>query len=286
MKTNHARISILLFAALLLPILASADDAPQAMFGYTPSHNMVSGETGLPTQWDPKTGANIKWTAELGSQTYAGPVVLDGKVYVGSNNQREYNPKLKGDRGNVMAFDATTGKLIWQSAHAKLGAGRVNDWPLQGVCSTPFVDGDRVYYVSNRAEVVCADTEGFRDGENDGPFTDEAEKSEIAGDWESAIDHFSALARMFPDNPEYALSLAKAFVSSGQPDKGYSAAEALRRRIHDHSFPGGESQPAGRVTMSIGVSTFPDDADTEDALIAAADQAVYAAKKAGRDTVR
>ena len=72
-----------------------------------------------------------------------------------------------------MAFDATDGEFLWQAAHAKLPAGRVNDWPLQGICSTPAVEGDRVYYVSNRAEVVAADTEGFRDGENDGPFTDE-----------------------------------------------------------------------------------------------------------------
>jgi outer membrane protein assembly factor BamB len=43
------------------------------------------------------------------------------------------------------------------------------------VCSTPAIEGDRVYYVSNRAEVVCADAEGFRDGENDGPVVDEHE---------------------------------------------------------------------------------------------------------------
>ena len=32
-----------------------------------------------------------------------------------------------------------------------------------------------MWYVSNRAEVICADTEGFRDGKNDGPYTDEHE---------------------------------------------------------------------------------------------------------------
>lgn len=39
------------------------------------------------------------------------------------------------------------------------------------------------------------------------------------------------------------------------------------------------------VTVSIGVACFPADADKEEALIAAADQALYAAKKAGRDRV-
>ena len=126
--------AIALLASLLLPWTGSgADDAgsdePPVMFGNTPSRNMVSSEKGLPVRWDLASGMNIKWSAELGSQTYAGPVLLDGKVYVGTNNQQEYNPKLTRDRGNIMAFDAETGKFIWQSAHAKLGAGRVNDWP-------------------------------------------------------------------------------------------------------------------------------------------------------------
>jgi outer membrane protein assembly factor BamB len=44
------------------------------------------------------------------------------------------------------------------------------------------VEGDRLYYVSNRAEVICADTAGFRDGENDGPYQDEENTSEIDED--------------------------------------------------------------------------------------------------------
>ncbi len=161
---------------------AAAVEQTVAMFGNTLNRNMISPETGLPTKWDLQKGENIKWVAELGSQTYAGPIVAGGKVYVGTNNQREYNPKLKGDRGNVMAFDLETGELIWQSAHAKLGAGRVNDWPLQGVCSTPHVDGERIWYLSNRAEVICADTEGFHDGENDGPFKSEENTEKIDED--------------------------------------------------------------------------------------------------------
>jgi hypothetical protein len=35
-------------------------------------------------------------------------------------------------------------------------------------CSTPAVDGDRLWYVTNRGEVVCLDTAGFADGEDDG----------------------------------------------------------------------------------------------------------------------
>jgi outer membrane protein assembly factor BamB len=199
MNHMHKQITVLAILAFVGAITFAADDVERAMFGNSLARNMVSDEEGLPTQWDPATGLNVKWVAELGSQTYAGPVVAGGKVFVGTNNQREYNPKLKGDRGNVMAFDAANGKLLWQSAHPKLGAGRVNDWPLQGVCSTPFVEGDRVYYVSNRAEVVCADTEGFRDGDNDGPYTDEKEKSEIDEDVIWKFDMIGELD-VFPHN--------------------------------------------------------------------------------------
>jgi outer membrane protein assembly factor BamB len=55
-----------------------------------------------------------------------------------------------------MCFDEKTGKFEWEATFAKLAAGRVNDWPLEGICSTPCVEGDRLYYVSNRCEVVCS----------------------------------------------------------------------------------------------------------------------------------
>ena len=111
-----------------------------------------------------------------------GPLIIGGKIFVGTNNKALYNPKLTGDRGNLMAFRESDGTFLWQATHTKLPAGRVNDWPLQGICSTPYIEGDRLYYISNRCEVVCVDTEGFLDGENDGPFTEETETSEIDAD--------------------------------------------------------------------------------------------------------
>jgi outer membrane protein assembly factor BamB len=67
-----------------------------------------------------------------------------------------------------MCFDAKTGQFLWQAVHDVLENGQANDWPKEGICSTPAVDGDRVYYVSNRAEVVCADLNGFADGNQGG----------------------------------------------------------------------------------------------------------------------
>jgi outer membrane protein assembly factor BamB len=143
------------------------------MWGGTPDRNMVSDATGLPTSWDVATKKNVRWVASLGSQTYGNPVVAGGMVFVGTNNEGLRDPKQAGDRGVIMAFREKDGEFLWQNTHEKLAAGRVNDWPFQGVASSPLVEGDRLYYVSNRCELVALDTQGFRDGENDGPFTGE-----------------------------------------------------------------------------------------------------------------
>ena len=143
------------------------------MWGGTPDRNMVSNAKGLPTDWDVKTKKNIKWVADLGSQSYGNPVVAGGMVFVGTNNEGLRDPKQPGDRGVLMAFRETDGEFLWQHTHAKLEAGRANDWPYQGVASSPLVEGKTLYYVSNRAVLFAVDIEGFRDKENDGPVTDE-----------------------------------------------------------------------------------------------------------------
>jgi len=192
--------SSLLPCLVLLTAAATAGGAEVSMFGGDPSRNMADDSaTGLPSSWDPDSGENVKWSQALGSQSYGGPVVAGGRIYVGTNNEDPRDPAVTGDRGNLMVFDAASGEFLWQSAHAKLTAGRVNDWPLQGVCSGPYVEGDRLYYVSNRAEVVAADVHGFRDRENDGPFTDEERSSEIDEDVVWKLDMINELD-VFPHN--------------------------------------------------------------------------------------
>ncbi|MCX6621935.1 MAG: PQQ-binding-like beta-propeller repeat protein [Acidobacteria bacterium] len=58
-----------------------------------------------------------------------------------------------------MCFREGDGRFLWQHANQKLASGD-SDWPETGVCSSPLVEGDRLYYVSNRCEVVCLDTHG------------------------------------------------------------------------------------------------------------------------------
>lgn len=197
--------AVLLGIAMATPSSAPAEPVPAArkgdspMWGGTPRRNMVSGETGIPATWDVATKKNIKWVAPLGSQTYGNPVVAGGKVFVGTNNNGKLRPGIEGDKGVIVCVDEKTGKFQWQMTHDKMPTGRVNDWPEQGICSAPVVDGDRLYYVSNRCELVCADVNGFLDDENDGPYKEEKYKDKQDGDIVWLLDMFDEL-EVFPHN--------------------------------------------------------------------------------------
>jgi len=156
-------------------------------WGGTPARNNVSDATGLPVMWnvgefDPKTGAwqrdsaeKIVWVARLGSESYGSPVIAGDKVFCATNNGAGYLKRYPAtvDLGCLLAFRRVDGQFLWQLSCEKIKAGREIDWPQQGICCTPLVEGDRLWVVTNRGEVVCLDTEGFADGENDGPITSE-----------------------------------------------------------------------------------------------------------------
>ena len=191
--------SLWLAIATALVCASTAAGADWPMWGANGSRNMVSAETGIPRTWDIKTKDKIKWVAEIGSQSYGNPVIADGKVFLGTNNELLRDPEQGDDRGVLMVFREADGEFLWQMTHEKLAAGRVNDWPEQGVCSSPAVVDGVVYYVSNRAEVLALDAEGFRDGENDGPVQNEAHTSEADGDVVWAMDMYNDLG-VFPHN--------------------------------------------------------------------------------------
>jgi outer membrane protein assembly factor BamB len=174
MKNVLLTMSLVLAAAASAARLAASDpgkgDWP--MWGGTPDRNMISNMKGLPIDWDIKTKKNVKWVADLGSQSYGNIVVANGTVLIGTNNEAPRDPKQAGDRGVLMAFSEATGEFLWQQTHEKLSSGRANDWPYQGVASSPLVENGRVYYVSNRGVLWCLDIKGFSDG-NAGPVTDE-----------------------------------------------------------------------------------------------------------------
>lgn len=151
--------------------------------GWSGKNNTPDGKN-IPTEWDIDDGTNIKWSAKLGSQTYGNPAIANGKVYVGTNNGAGHLKRYPSnvDLGCLLCFDEKTGEFLWQHSSPKLSTGRVHDWPLQGVCCSPVIDGDRLWFVTSRGEVRCLDTEGFRDDENDGSYTAEPNENKDEAD--------------------------------------------------------------------------------------------------------
>ena len=181
-----------LLGPLFDAVAASLED--RAMFDVGPGdwpqwggsrqrNNTPSGKN-IPTTWDVKSGKNIKWSAKLGSENYGNPCIANGKIFIGTNNGNGYLQRYPAtvDLGVMLCFEEATGKLLWQYSSPKLAIGRVQDWPHQGMPSTPVADGSRVWATTNRGEIVCLDAEGFRDNENDGPFRDEPNENHDEAD--------------------------------------------------------------------------------------------------------
>jgi outer membrane protein assembly factor BamB len=191
MKTTKfvSLVTGLATAALVLP-RATAEDWPR-WGGNDPGRNMYSPAKGLPDHFtaekegkidfkpgteelDLKNAPNVKWAAQLGSQSFGNVVVANGKVLLGTNNEHPRDPQHQGDRSILLCFDEKTGSFLWQLVVPKLASGKVNDWESLGLLSSPCVEGNRVYLVTSRCEVLCLDLDGMANG-NDGPYMDEAQ---------------------------------------------------------------------------------------------------------------
>lgn len=177
--------ALLMIATLLVNFGALLRAADRSQWGEAGTRNMISAETGLPSDFAPgerdmatgnmdvSTAKNVKWVARLGQTTYGTPVIAGGRVFVGTNNGTPRDPRIEGDRGVLMCFEEATGQFLWQLNLPKLEWIKWADWAQVGITSSPTVEGDRAYLVTNRSEVVCLDVQGQANG-NDGPFLDEA----------------------------------------------------------------------------------------------------------------
>ncbi|HCJ66676.1 MAG TPA: hypothetical protein DHV62_04945 [Elusimicrobia bacterium] len=68
-------------------------------------------------------------------------------------------------------------------------------------------------------------------------------------------------------------------------EKSIAIIEDVRRNIENTDYPGGKRQPLGKVTVSIGVSSYPDEGKNLESLVELADKRLYVAKKIGRNCV-
>ena len=160
------------------PLVSAPSVAPQPQTAVTHTGNP-------PIDWDTTTGRNIVWSVELGNETYGRPVVAGDAVYVGTDNSRPMNPAFQEASGVLMAFRVTDGAFLWQDVAPKMERG-LREFLLPSTTSAPYVDGNRLYYVTAECQLRSLDTQGFRDGENSGPYREEVFQDNAAADiaWE------------------------------------------------------------------------------------------------------
>lgn len=149
---------------------AAAGEWPQ--WCGSPAKNMVSDAKGLPESFVPgakqikerkidlATATHVKWGVKVCDAFYSTPSVTGGRVFVGG---------LESQDGVFLCLDEATGKLLWKwKAPPRKMQGHINGFQIGasviphqlGVCSSAAVDSDRLYFVSNRFDVVCLDVRG------------------------------------------------------------------------------------------------------------------------------
>jgi outer membrane protein assembly factor BamB len=145
-----------------------------ALLAFWPSAATAADNTGITLDRDQSTRSYaVVWRQPIGTDAGSLVVIRDQKkLLVGTNNGLPRSKKHQGDRGVLMCFSTEDGRFLWQATHPRL-SWRGNDIPGTPIQSVPFVDRNRVYYVSNRGELICLDLDGFYDNENDGPFREE-----------------------------------------------------------------------------------------------------------------
>jgi outer membrane protein assembly factor BamB len=156
--------SILLFAPVGFLIATFSIAADWPMGGRSANRNPVSLEKTPPLDWQfggevVKT-RNIHWAASVGSRAAGGPIISGGLVWVGSNN--DYRDEDRPDRAVLSCFRESDGKLLYRYQSKRRNDS--TDWPKQSLTGSPAAEGDRLWFINNRREVVCLDTAPLRLG--------------------------------------------------------------------------------------------------------------------------
>lgn len=170
------KFSILAF--VFLSSVSLADDWPMRGQNRFRSSS-VESENG-PQIWQPKIDrfetieseklrhpearvGRVKWMAGGFWEAMCDPVVANGLLWIGTGDPIGEST----DNFSVLAcFDAQNGKLLFQHISKKLGIAN-QDWPGTGNTSSPFIDGNRLWFCTNRLEVICLNIQPLVDRTGD-----------------------------------------------------------------------------------------------------------------------
>jgi outer membrane protein assembly factor BamB len=161
----------------LCTFAASVCAADWPMGGRDHTRNPVTDEKSAPTDWQfplsgpvggkyPTPAKNLRWIAEVGGdRAIGGPVVAGGLVWVGTNTDYDPDKMDEPDRSVLVAVREKDGKVVYRRESKRLKFGP--DWPGQGMSGSPLAEKDRLWFVTNRREVVCLDVGPLQAGKGE-----------------------------------------------------------------------------------------------------------------------
>ncbi|MFC1761861.1 PQQ-binding-like beta-propeller repeat protein [Planctomycetota bacterium] len=131
---------------------------------------------------------DLVWERRLGIHQYTVPVLQNGYLFVGVDDKALQHPAVKSTGGGLlMCLEPDSAEVVWQMPIPRNMEGtkppfHFNHWKC-GVCSRPAFDGDRLYIVGPRGDILCLDRQGQADG-NTGPFLTEVNYMKATPDYQ------------------------------------------------------------------------------------------------------
>jgi outer membrane protein assembly factor BamB len=178
MKTFNLSSPQALFLLLgPLSAFSAADATDWTMLGHDATRNSVSPGNNPPLDWDVgkrdrRTGKsirpdrNIRWKADLGVGVYASPVISDGLVWIGANSQGLRNRNDQAPAALLRCYRESDGELLYEYVSPRL-KGSYLDPPWHGLSCAPSIEGDQLWFFTNRCETVCLDIGPLKRGEGE-----------------------------------------------------------------------------------------------------------------------
>jgi outer membrane protein assembly factor BamB len=136
-------LSIALFLVIALPVITMSKPAPEADWPQWrgPMRNGLSSETGLLKSW-PENGPTVSWTITNLGDGYGSLAIRGDRIYV--------QGAVEG-KSTVFCLNRANGSRIWE---VMLGP-KVNESRGNGPRSTPTLDGDKVYVLTENGDLAC-----------------------------------------------------------------------------------------------------------------------------------
>lgn len=147
---SRCTLFVLLVLGASAPFVKNAAGADWPTFRGA-ERNAVSKETGLLQEW-PEGGPTLLWETQGAGRGYSSLAISGGRIFTLGDGS-----SIADDKDEyLLCFEQKNGKYLWKAKTGPAWTSGQANW--QSSRSTPTVDGDLVYVISPRGQVVCCET--------------------------------------------------------------------------------------------------------------------------------